>query len=220
MDISRVLRNGDEVRVGAGKAFFISKVFDITGESSFIILRQIGVETPKRGDVYSVTCVTERGIYLFKAEVTGVTDYPAAIGLKAKNEYVKMQRRSTFRVRETLPVKVLVLTSGMGTDWVETATVDISESGALLKYGSRCAAGQRIILDIRINRLGVDVSIPAIKGRVVRCIKVDGKDPGYLLGIEFEDTSERARNEIMRFVVLSQRSKMKDQHVKRYRNDG
>jgi c-di-GMP-binding flagellar brake protein YcgR len=220
VDISKVFRGGDEVHVGAGKTAFVSKVFDITGESSFTVLRPIGVEAPRPGDVYSVTCITERGIYLFKAEVTGLSDYPAAIGLKVKNEFVKMQRRSTFRVREALPVRVLMQTDRTRAAWVETTTVDISESGALVAYGNRCAAGQALKLEIRINRLGFDVYLPAVKGRVVRCIQSGGRDSGYLLGVEFEDLPERARNEIMRFVVLSQRSRMRDQHVKRYHNYG
>ncbi|NCB50703.1 MAG: hypothetical protein EOM54_02300 [Clostridia bacterium] len=220
MDFSRILRYGDEVRVSAGNINFVSKIFDVTGKSSFTILRQIGVAPPETGDIYLVTCVTEMGMYIIKAEVTGLYDSPAAIGLQSKSEYVKLQRRSTFRAKEFLPVKVFESSDSVSSEWVETTTADISESGMLLRYNRKCVVGSSIRLIVHLNRFGMDVSLPTIKGKVVRCIGTSGEKPGYLVGIEFENLPESARNEIIRFVVLSQRDKMKDPQGKRYRNYG
>jgi c-di-GMP-binding flagellar brake protein YcgR len=157
---------------------------------------------------------------VFRAAVVGLDHFPPSIEFRVTGDYSKTQRRSTFRVRENLPVKALRISNEPAEIWVDTTTADISESGVLLRYNSSCAAGQPIKLTIHINKFGMDVVLPTVRGRVVRCVAARNKDFGYLLGIKFENLPERARNEIIRFVVLSQRSGLQDTHFKRYRKNG
>ncbi|MGE4354045.1 MAG: flagellar brake protein [Oscillospiraceae bacterium] len=219
LDIAKLLRSGDEIRIGIGKNNFITKIFEISGEASFLILLPPDIAPPSAGDKYSVTCVSDRGIYLFKTEVLGLCRKPPSILLEAIGDCIRLQRRSTFRVKESLPVKVLELSNTTTPEWADATTADISETGLRLKYAKKCRIGQILKLVIHIDRLGMDVILPTVEGRVVRCEKSCSKSFDFLLGIQFEDLPEKSRNEILRFVVLSQRSALKDSDLKRYRND-
>jgi hypothetical protein len=72
-------------------------------------------------------------------------------------------------------------------------------------------------LTLRINLYGINDVITKVKSRVVRCIAIRHKEFPYLLGIRFEDLQEKARDSLIKLVVLSQRSKLTYKNLKRYR---
>jgi Predicted glycosyltransferase len=215
----KIFKSGDEVRVKCKDGYFTSKIYKITGENSFMIL-QSGTFSVAPGDQYSLACITERGLYLFETEVIESVDVSIATEVKATGKISKLQRRSGFRVRDSLPVKALLVTNEPSQRWMEATTADISEGGIRLKFNMNCPSGQLMKLLIRINKYGMDVDLYGIEGKVVRCVKTKDEEFGYLLGIEFINLPLRARNEIIRFVILSQRSAMKETPFKRYQSNG
>ncbi len=62
-------------------------------------------------------------------------------------------------------------------------------------------------LVLHIDKFGIREILPNIEGRVVRCSATGNKRFGFFLGIEFENLPEKAKDIIIKLVVLSQRSK-------------
>ncbi len=215
MHLNRILKTGDEVRVLGASGSFITMVDDVTGEDTFTIL------TPYRGgelinvpagEKFSVSCVTERGIYSFEATVTMVDESTLVrlLHLKITGEIHCNQRRDAYRVRESIQVNARKLSGGKEPDgkWVKTSTVDIAELGLLLKFNEYCEYGQDMEMSLRINHFGIREVIPKVRGKVVRCIPTKNREFGYLLGIQFVDLPEKARDILIKLVILSQRSKL------------
>lgn len=224
MNLEKILQTGNEVRVKSDTDAFITTVDEITGESTFTIL------TPYRngeqiripiGTKMYVSCVTERGLYMFEARVTEVDDTTSILvfHLATVGELRRVQRREAFRVRENIAVNARKKAVGEAQDgkWVKTNTIDISELGALVKFDEMCEYGQNIELSFRINLFGINEVLPRIKGRVVRCVPTRNKEFGFLLGVQFEDLPEKARDALIKLVVLSQREKMNFKNLKKIR---
>lgn len=215
MNLNRIIKTGDEVRVLGANGSFITMVDDINGEDMFTILtpyrkgEQIHVTA---GEKFSVSCVTERGVYSFEATVTKVDESTLVrlLHLKATGEIHCNQRRDAYRVRESIQVNARKIFSGKGPDgkWVKTSTVDIAELGLLLKFNEYCEYGQDMEMTLRINQFGIKEVIPKVHGKVVRCIPTRNREFGYLLGIQFVDLPEKARNPLIKLVILSQRSRL------------
>ncbi len=128
------------------------------------------------------------------------------IHIRASDEVRRVQRRQAFRVRENVTVNARKKSDDIHPDgkWVKTKTIDIAELGMLLRFDEDCEYGQEMEMTIRLNLFGINEVIPKVKGRVVRCISTKNKEFGYLLGIRFEDIPEKARDALIKLVVLSQ----------------
>ncbi len=214
MNVDKILKIGDEIRVKSEHSSFISTVEDISGEEQFTVSGGIGGILP--GEKCMVSCVNERGLYMFetRAEFCGA----AILALRAVGEFRKVQRREAFRVRESVEVRARkkagpVVPTGK---WINTYTVDISETGMLLRFPEECAEGQMLELVVHISVLGMNEVLNKLTGKVVRCIPAEHKTFKCLLGIRFEDLPDKARNAIIKLAVLSQRSKLAYKQPKRY----
>jgi c-di-GMP-binding flagellar brake protein YcgR len=213
--LDKILKTGNEVRVKSQTETFITTIDEITGEDSFTILapykqgQQIIV---RPHEVLSISCVTERGLYMFEANVTDIDNSSSiiVIHVKTAGEVRRVQRRQAFRVRESVAVNVRKKSGDMHPDgkWVKTSTIDIAELGMLLRFDELCEYGQEMEMTIRLNLFGINEVIPKVKGKVVRCISTRNKEYGYLLGVSFEDLPEKARDALIKLVVLSQRNKL------------
>lgn len=215
MKLEKILKTGDEVRIKSESDVYITTVNEVTGEDAFSIVapykngRQIALLP---NEFISISCVTERGLYILEARVTGVdkTSNVIVIHLKTLGEGRRVQRRQAFRVKESVMVNARKKSGNLSPDgkWVKTNTVDIAEHGMLLRFDESCEIGQELEMTIRINMFGINEVLPKIKGRVIRCISSKNKDFGYLLGIKFEDLPEKARDSLIKLVVMSQRNKL------------
>jgi c-di-GMP-binding flagellar brake protein YcgR len=157
---------------------------------------------------------------MFETRVTEVDDSSnvVVIHLAVSSEIRRVQRRQAFRVRENIIVNARKSSElDPEAKWVKTSTVDIAEMGMLLKFDESCDNGQELEMTLRINLFGINEVIPKVKGQVVRCVSTRNKEFGYLLGIRFEDLPEKARDALIKLVVLSQRNKMTFKHIKKYR---
>lgn len=215
MNLDKILQTGNEVRIKREHDIFTTLVDEVTGDNTFTITppfkhgERIAMKT---GELYTISCVTERGIYTFESIVTEVDDSTnvQVVHLKINGEVRRLQRRQAFRVRENITVNARKKSDGSEPDgkWVKTNTVDIAELGLLLRFDEDCKDGQDIEMSLRINLFGINEIIPKVKGKVVRCIPTKNKEFGFLLGIQFEDLPEKARDALIKLVVLSQRNKI------------
>lgn len=214
MNVDKILKIGDEIRVKTEHGSFISTVEDISGEQEFTVSGSVSGVLP--GEKCMVSCVNERGLYMFetRAEFCGA----AILALRAVGEFRKIQRREAFRVRESVEMRVRKK-AGQGAaqaKWVNTHTVDISETGMLLRFPEECAEGQILELVAHINVLGMNEVLNKLTGKVIRCLPAEHKTFKFLLGVHFEDLPDKARNAIIKLAVLSQRSKLAYKQNKRY----
>ena len=223
MNLENLLKTGNEVRVRSEKDAFTTTIDEVTGEDTFTILapnRPVGKFTARSGETLLVSCVTERGLYLFETGVTEVdeTSGVTVIRLAITGDIRRVQRRQAYRVRENIAVNARKKTDAdKDGRWVKTSTVDIAELGMLLKFDETCDSGQELEMSLRINLFGISEVIPRIRGKVVRCIPARGKDFGFLLGIKFEDLPDRARDALIKLVVLSQRDKQTYRNSRKFR---
>lgn len=223
MNLDKIIRTGNEVRIKSEKGSFITSIDEVIDEETLTILGPLEPEQRlimKPGETFLISCVTERGLYMFETLVKDMYNVQnvCMAELKVISDYKKIQRREAFRARESIEVSVrkrLPEDEKTG-KWVNTHTVDISETGLLLKYNEECMPGQLLDLVIRIDSYGIKEIIPKVTGRVARCTATGNKQYGYFLGLQFENLPERARNAIIKLVVLSQRSKLTYKHIKRY----
>lgn len=215
MNLEKVLKSGDEVRIKGEKDIYVTAIDEVTGEDTFTILapyKQGQQVILRQNETLSVSCVTKRGLLMFDVRVTEIdnTSNVVIIHLKALNEAKRLQRRQAFRVREAVTVNARKKADEKNPEgkWVKTSTVDISELGMLLRFNEKCEDEQELEMTISLNMFGINEVIPKVKGKVVRCISTKNKDFGFLMGISFEDLPEKARNALLKFVVLSQRNKL------------
>lgn len=222
MKLDKILKTGNEVRIKSQTDTFITTIDEIISEDDFAILapykqgQQIII---KPDEVLSVSCVTDRGLYIFEACVTEVDNSSSVIviRIKALGEIRRVQRRQAFRVRENLTVNARKKSDDMKPDgkWVKTNTIDIAELGMLLRFDEDCDFGQEMEMTIRLNMFGINEVIPKVKGRVVRCVSTKNKEYGFLVGIRFEDIPEKAKDALIKLVVLSQRNKLSYKSIKK-----
>lgn len=222
MKLDKILKTGNEVRIKSETDTFITTIDETTGEDTFTILAPYKQGTPvlvKPDEVFSISCVTERGLYMFLAHVTAVDNSSnvVVIHMKTSGEVQRLQRRQAFRVRENVMVTARKKSDGVSPDgkWVKTNTLDIAEHGMLLRFDELCEYGQELEITLRLNAFGINEVIPKIKGKVVRCVPVRNKEFGYLLGVYFENLPEKARDALIKLVVLSQRSILTYKNIKK-----
>lgn len=223
MNLDKVIKSGNEVRIKSDYGYFTTIVDEVMGNDTFSILGPIDREQKrmvKLGDKYYVSCFTETGMFVFEAVIRELDSSfnRAIIQLKSTGPYTKIQRREAFRAKEHIDVNARKRAdeAALAKRWLKTNSVDISETGMLLRYDEDCPIGQEVELIIRVNRFGINEVLPNIKGKVVRCIQTRNKDYEYLLGLKFESLPEKTRNVIIKLVVLSQRNKLRYKHVKEY----
>jgi c-di-GMP-binding flagellar brake protein YcgR len=223
VNLDKIIQAGNEIRIKSEKGGFITSIDEVGGDTLTVIgsLEPAHQLMMKPEEKCLVTCVTERGLYMFETQVIKVHKLQNVIlvELRAVSDYRKVQRREAFRAREKLAVGVRAVTQEeeKPAEWINTNTVNISERGVLLRFGEECAAGQLMELVISIDSLGMKETLPPISGKVIRCTETSSRQQGYLLGIEFENLPEKARDTIIKLVVLSQRSKLTYKYIKGYR---
>jgi c-di-GMP-binding flagellar brake protein YcgR len=222
LKLDKILRTGNEVRIKSETDTFTTTIDEVTGENSFTILAPYkhGMQVLlKPLESLSVSCVTERGLYMFDARVTRVdgSSNVIIIHIEAVDDIRRLQRRQAFRVRENVTVNARKKSGDIHPDgkWVKTSTIDIAELGMLLRFDEDCEYGQEMEMTIRLNLFGINEVIPKVKGRVVRCVSTKNKDFNYLLGIRFDDLPEKARDALIKLVVLSQRNKLTYKNLKK-----
>lgn len=224
MKLEKVFKTGNEVRIKSETYTFITTIDEITSDKTFTILaphREGDQIVVKPGEILLVSCVTERGLHMFEARVTEVdrSSEIAVIHLAIGGDVRRVQRRQAFRVRENVTVNARKKSDDPHQDgkWVKTNTIDIAELGMLLKFNEDCEHGQEIEMSLRINLFGINEVIPNLKGTVVRCMPTRNREYGYLLGVRFEDLPEKARDTLIKLVVLSQRNKLTYKGIKKLR---
>lgn len=224
MNLEKILKTGNEVRVKSQTDAFITTIDEVTGTDTFTILapyRQGHQITVQPAEAFSVSCVTERGLYMFEARVIDIDDSSniVVIHLRTSGEVRRVQRRQAFRVRESVTVNARKKSNDINPDgkWVKTNTIDIAELGMLLKFNEKCEPGQELEMTLRVNLFGLSEVMPKLKGRVIRCVPTRNKEFGYLLGIKFEDLPEKARDALIKLVVLSQRNKLTYKNSRKFR---
>lgn len=214
MDVVRILETVIEVRVMSRISNYATSLDDIIDDKTITI-----VAPPKNehnevilvGDKLRLTCVTERGLYMFDTEVikTYMRNSVSILEIRITSEMRKLQRREAFRARENVDVSIrLIMTEeDKVSRWFNTRTIDISETGALIRYPDMCAEDTNLEIIIKLNNQGLCEVLPKLTGKVVRCTAANNNQ-GYFIGVRFHDVPERAKNLLLKLVVLSQRSKL------------
>lgn len=211
MRLDRFIRRGDEIHCKGKDNEFVSKIISFIDEDTFTADLPSGSMIIRKGDIYEVSCITETGIHKFETTVIECKDPQSSncLNMKVIKYRNLIQRRETFRVAENLSVEMCKVSdeASVPCKWQKTTTLNISEMGMLVKFNEPCEPGQKVIFNLYIDLLGIKTQFNNLSGEVVRCNEI-GKKKEYLLGINFTGIPDRAREEIMKLVILSQRESL------------
>lgn len=211
INLEKTLRVGNEVRFKCGEAGFITVICDIIDNNIIKIMLPTNSKESViifRGEKYNLICVNEKAMYMLETMVKDVYALHEVMVLELEAlSNTKIQRRDAFRVCESVKVKfrqIMSETIPLET-WKTTRTVDISETGVLIKSDGPLTLGQQLEIILDIDTLGIRETLTDIKGKVVRC---SHKQKRYFVGIKFDNISKKAKDTIIKLVVLSQRNKL------------
>ncbi len=214
MDVVRILETVLEVRVISEHSNYATNLDDIIDDKTLSIVAPAKSEfneVPGVGERLRLTCVTERGLYMFDAVVskTFMRNSVNILELKITSEFRKVQRREAFRAREAVDVSIRMIFTEEDkvSKWINTHTIDISETGALIKLPEQYAIDTHIEIIIRLKNHGLNEVLPKIEGKVVRSTPANN-NLGFFIGVRFTAVPDRAKNLLLKLVVLSQRSKL------------
>ncbi|MPM92508.1 hypothetical protein SDC9_139643 [bioreactor metagenome] len=223
MQLDRILSPGNEVRVKNEINGFITFIDDIVDGAILVPVPAAGERRVlvKPGERYLISCVTDLGLYMMETEVgeVSLSDNVTMAELRVISNYKKIQRRDAFRANECIAVSVRrkEREGEAPYPWVNTQTVDLSETGVLLKYNEPCEPGWTMELVLHLDKYGVKETLPRIVCSVARCVKTDSRQFEYLIGMRFEEMNEKTQDTLIKFVVLSQRSKLTYKQGKGYK---
>ena len=221
MKLAKLIRSGDEVHCAGGQYHFVSKFRSFSSEDTFSIKRPPVSLRVKPGDKFLVSCITEAGIFHLETVVVAPEEQQTfnEIFMKITKCRDMIQRRENFRVKENIAVEICKSKETADEhQWVKTETLDISESGIFVKFNEFCEEGQPVKINVHFNQYGVDDDFYNLSGIVVRCVRCDKKSHDYFLGIKFVDLPIKARNEIIKLVVLSQRDSLSRSRLPYYKH--
>ena len=211
INLEKTLRVGNEVRFKCGEAGFITVICDIINNNILKIMLPTNSKESViiyRGEKYNVICVNEKAMYMLETIVKDVYALHEVMVLELEAlSNTKIQRRDAFRVNENVKVKYRIIfseTIPLET-WKTTRTVDLSETGMQIRTETPLTLGQQLEITMDIDTLGIRETLTDIKAKVVRC---SNKQKAYFLGIKFENISKKAKDTIIKLVVLSQRNKL------------
>ncbi len=219
VNAARIWESASEVRVMGEHVSFSATVDEIIDDNTLAILAPLKKEQQeavKPGESLRLTCITELGLFMFDARLqrSYMRGLVCIFEVRALGEMKRIQRRESYRARESVDVSVRKVVADPDSNqervgkWVNTRTIDISETGMLLRFNEECSDNQKLEIVFRLKNHGLNEVLPKITGRVTRCVENGSKQFGYFIGVQFTDVPEKARNTLLKLVVLSQRSKM------------
>ncbi len=212
MNFQTKIKSGDVVRLKGATSYATTTVDEVLAEDRMSVLELWGNGTRHIvhvGESYNVTCVTERGLYVFDAHIT-LADYSqtvARIELTRDSDWRKVQRREAFRLKAALRVRVRRMPNPEQPEemWFETQSIDISETGIQILYDADCKEGDLLQVSIELNKFGILETLPPLDARVVRIYETGHKGGRRIIGLRFEKMPEYAAGVIWKLVMLGQR---------------
>ncbi len=212
MNLQTKVKSGDVVRLKGMASYSTTTIDEVLADDRISILEPWG-EGARHivhvGENYNVTCVTERGLYVFEGHIT-LADYSqtvAHIELACDSECRKIQRREAFRLKTMLRVRVRRMPRAEQPEevWIETQSIDISETGIQIIYDADCREGDLLQVSIELNKFGIAETLPSLDARVVRRYETGHKGGRRMVGLRFEKMPEYAAGVIWKLVMLGQR---------------
>lgn len=202
-----------EVKEGPFAGKYYSRIEDVR-ERDLIIGAPIykGEVINLRPETLITVIVTgENALYQFESKVltTEISPLPLLVITKPK-DMQKVQRRSFFRIKVSIPVEYRPLQDileNSNEEFKLAETVDLSGGGALLLLSEEFP--KETILELRLH-LKENTVVPAV-GRVVLIKDEKRRDKKKMLAVEFIVIEERERDKIIKFVFEKQREERKKQ---------
>lgn len=212
MNLQTKVKSGDVVRLKSAGSYSTTTIDEVLADDRISILEPWGEgvrHIVHVGESYNVTCVTERGLYVFNGQIT-LADYSqtvAHIELACDGDCRKIQRREAFRLKTMLRVRVrrMPRTDQPEEMWIETQSIDISETGIQIIYDADCKEGELLQIVIELNKFGIAETLPPLDARVVRLYETGRKGGRRMIGLRFEKIPEYAAGVIWKLVMLGQR---------------
>lgn len=183
---------------GGGEEMYSVTVKDIRNESFVLAGAVTEGNGPKRvypGGPVTLLSAVAGTLVVYSATTKNVLrQNPLVVEVSTPKQVKEIQRRAFFRIDTELEVKYSVV-SQPG-KWCSATVRDISEGGICLTESEAMLVGERLQLEIP-----VDKEIVRVKGVVRRCYQ-----EGYLyfLGVQFTEVARPDQEKIRKFVFSLQ----------------
>jgi c-di-GMP-binding flagellar brake protein YcgR len=235
MDLMKFLKTGGRARIYVNNHEY-QTIFDDVQDSEHMTFMIPSEYRPFEGEEIIVSCITEVGLLLIHAQVIKVIRENATnvMMVKVTEDIKRIQNRAAYRAKVSVEVLIKVdrnapdpelekdervprsvlekmreirMAKGVPEGWIKTYTINISETGMLVRVESGTKLSGDLELILRINQYGMHELLTGIHGRLARCFVGGRKETDLFAGIQFVEIPDRAKTLLMKLVFQSQRTK-------------
>ncbi|MCM8901197.1 PilZ domain-containing protein [Caldicoprobacter algeriensis] len=213
MLVKEIINIGEKIevvvqeRLNADEKACFSMVQDVPQDDELLITMPMLKGEPvvlSIGQRIRINFFRERGQFYFEAEVIDRqrTETVYLIRLKQTSPIHRLQRRSFYRLKISLPVLFRLIEQGPEQpDYMKAYTADISGGGMRLLTDKKLEPGQQVECRIPIGERGF-LELKGLVVRVVPCVEGNYK---FEVGVKFVDILEAERDRLIQFIFQQQR---------------
>lgn len=213
MNLMNVFKGGDKILISDDGKEYSTLIDEIFDDANFSILqpfykgRSVSLEL---GQEYKFTCIKGGGLHYFNAIVIR-SDLSGQVNItyvRYTGNYLRLQRRSAYRVRVQLDVQVRKQAekNEPSGEWEHARTLDISETGMRVRLGPNFDKGDVLQCNITINQCDICTTLPTITGEIKRSSPLQNKANESICGVEFISIDDKAQDILLKLVMRSQRN--------------
>ncbi len=206
MDLRKVYKPGDKIKLVDNHGEHIASIDDVVSADTMVIIRPWDVNRTFSAYVGKHTNTigsNARGIQKCMMEVVGMekSENVDTLKLKYVDNYSVIQNRRAYRCEVTVPVEI----RKTGGSWEKTRTLDISSTGLRVRVNGRYKLGERVQIQVLLDRFGFDIMLPIIGGVIVRASATPDGTRDLICGIDFDNITSSTEDTLSKFVIVYQR---------------
>ncbi len=206
MDLRKVYKPGDKIKLVDNHGEHIASIDDVVSADTMVIIRPWDVNrtfSAYVGKHINTICSNARGIQKCMMEVVGMekSENVDTLKLKYVDNYSVIQNRRAYRCEVTVPVEI----RKTGGSWEKTRTLDISSTGLRVRVNGRYKLGERVQIQVLLDRFGFDIMLPIINGVIVRATPTPDGTHDLICGIDFDNINSSTEDTLSKFVIVYQR---------------
>jgi len=239
MDLIKFLKTGGRARIHTVNNEYQTMFNEVIDSEHLTFMIPVDYH-PYEGEEIQISCITEVGLLLFRANVQKA-EKDGGVGVmtvKVVGAIKRVQNRSAYRAKLSIEVLIKIdpnapnileaekddkvpkavldrmrelrIAKGIPEGWIKTYTINISENGMLIRAENGTRLSGDLEIILIINQFGIHETITGIHGRLARYFMGGRKETDLFAGIEFLDLPDRVKTLLMKLVFQSQRLKKED----------
>lgn len=206
MDLRRVYKPGDKIKLVDSRGEHLASIDDVVSSDTMVVIRPWDMNktfSTHVGKHINTICSNARGVQQCLMEVVGLekSESVDTLRLKYVDNYSVIQNRRAYRCEVTVPVEI----RKPGGTWEKTKTLDLSSTGLRVRLNNSFTLGERVQIQVLLDRFGFDIMLPIIGGVIVRASATPDGTRDLICGIDFDNITSSTEDTLSKFVIVYQR---------------